>query len=526
MSEVNLQALAGTDSDDHTKAPTAMQEVNLALKECGFGLFHIQLLCTSFFGCLAGIVVTNSTPYILPIAECDLNMNLLEKGVLNAMPFLGMILVSVVAGFLTDTFGRKYFVLLGFGGLFIFTAISATSQNYVVLVTAKFFEGMLFATSFSSLITLTAEFCHNDIRDRIMLLQSSFSAIAQVIIALLSWAILTQDWTDSYFNGYIVFHGWNFYLVVMSLWSLFATIMYCFLPESPKYYITQHKYYEAREVLISIYKQNTGKTADEFLYKDIWKDKKTYAIDETPEDSSNKNFGSMLAEGLHNVKPMFQKPRGLYLLLFCVMSFFTMLLYNVIRLWFPQLSTIVEHYSSTDTQDLCVMLDSYTHDLAERNTNLTVNKVCVPVVSGAATYINSMILGSVCLGPIIISSVLVVKVGKKNLYTVCGLISVGVTLGLRWSSSKIIMVALFSSDLAISQMMVNLNQFLVIDFFPTNMRSLAIGMVMMWGRIGSLVGNVLFPILLDMGCVVPFYTLAGTMIGIILLSFVIPVKKN
>lgn len=66
-----------------------MQEVNLALKECGFGLFHIQLLCTSFFGCVAGIVVSNSTPYILPVAECDLNMNLVEKGVLNAMPFLG-----------------------------------------------------------------------------------------------------------------------------------------------------------------------------------------------------------------------------------------------------------------------------------------------------------------------------------------------------------------------------------------------------------------------------------------------------
>ncbi|XP_045777795.1 synaptic vesicle glycoprotein 2B-like isoform X1 [Maniola jurtina] len=523
MSEINLQALAGKDSDEH-KAPTAMQEVNLALKECGFGLFHFQLLCTSFFGCVSGIVVTNSAPYILPIAECDLNMNLLAKGVLNAIPFFGLILISLLAGFLTDTFGRKYFVLLGFGGLFVFTLISGTSQNYIVLITAKFFEGMLFGTSFSSLIALTAEFCHNDIRDRIMILQSSFTSIAQVITALLSWGILTQDWSVSYFNGAIVLHNWNFYLFVMSLWPLLATILYCFLPESPKYYITQQRYDEAREVLIKIYTKNTGKSVDEFQYKDLWKDKKTYAIDETPENSPNKNFAGMLTASLHNVKPMFQKPRGLYLLLFCVMSFFTLLLYNVIRLWFPQLSTIVEHYSRTDSQDLCVMLDSYTHDLALISTNVT--EVCVPVVGGAATYINSMILGSACLGPVIISSVLVVRVGKKNLYIACGLISVGVTLGLRWASSKVIMVALFASDMAIAQMMVNLNQYLVVEFFPTTMRSLAIGMVMMWGRIGSLVGNVLFPILLDMGCVVPFYTLAGTMVGITFLSFVIPVKKN
>lgn len=66
-----------------------MQEVDLALKECGFGLFHIQLMCTVFVAFIAGINVTNSTPYILPIAECDLDMNLVQKGVLNAMPFVG-----------------------------------------------------------------------------------------------------------------------------------------------------------------------------------------------------------------------------------------------------------------------------------------------------------------------------------------------------------------------------------------------------------------------------------------------------
>lgn len=36
---------------------------------------------------------------------------------------------------------------------------------------------------------------------------------------------------------------------------------------------------------------------------------------------------------------------------------------------------------------------------------------------------------------------------------------------------------------------------------------------MTMGRIGSLVGNVMFPVLLNMGCVVPFYTLAGFMTG-------------
>ncbi|OWR50338.1 hypothetical protein KGM_214342 [Danaus plexippus plexippus] len=202
MSDLNLQVLAGHGNVE-TKAPTAMQEVNLALKACGFGLFHIQLMFTSFVGFVAGIMVTNSTPYILPIAECDLNMNLLQKGVLNAMPFVGMVSVCVVAGFLTDTFGRKIFLVGGYGGLFVFTFIGGISQTYLVLVTAKLFEGMLFAASFNAVVTLTSEFCHNGIRDRMMLLQSSFAGFGQVIGALMSWAILTQKWRDSYFNGTI-----------------------------------------------------------------------------------------------------------------------------------------------------------------------------------------------------------------------------------------------------------------------------------------------------------------------------------
>lgn len=35
---------------------------------------------------------------------------------------------------------------------------------------------------------------------------------------------------------------------------------------------------------------------------------------------------------------------------------------------------------------------------------------------------------------------------------------------------------------------------------------------MVTGRIGTLAGNIAFPILLDMGCAIPFFSMAGTMI--------------
>lgn len=56
--------------------------------------------------------------------------------------------------------------------------------------------------------------------------------------------------------------------------------------------------------------------------------------------------------------------------------------YNTIRLWFPQLSTIVEHYAGVDgNYELCGMLDAYTKDLRLKAVDVTdaVKEVCLPV---------------------------------------------------------------------------------------------------------------------------------------------------
>ncbi|KPJ03202.1 Synaptic vesicle glycoprotein 2A [Papilio xuthus] len=514
MSEIDLTALddGGKERQD-PKILTSMQEIDLALKECGIGWFHVLLMTSSFVGLIAGVLVTNTTPYILPIAECDLNMNLIQKGLLNAMPYIGMTIVSIVAGFLTDTFGRKIFLVYGFGGLFIFTIIGGSSQSYEVLVIAKFFEGILFAISFSPTLTITSEFCYKEIRDRVVLFRSSFTAFAQILVAAMSWGILTHDWKYSLFNGYIELHVWNFYIYLMSLWAFFSFVLYAILPESPRFYLTQKKYNEARKVLIKMYTMNTGKPAETYKYIDLWKDKEKEMIDEEPERKLMASFKHQLITGLLNVKPMLRKPLLGYLLLISGLNFLSMALYNVIRLWFPQLSTIVEHYSNIDAgNDLCGMLDSYTHDLKMRSVNTTSSEVCVPTRSGNETYINSIILGCVCIIPFALSGILVNKVGKKNLYIAAGFICVCITLAIRWADSKVAVVALFSVDTAISQTMIGLFQALTLELFPTTIRTLAISVIMTFGRIGTLVGNVAFPVLLNMGCVVPFYSLTGVMI--------------
>ncbi|KAH9635885.1 hypothetical protein HF086_002445 [Spodoptera exigua] len=332
-----------------------MKEIDAALVACTFGRFHIKLLSTAFVGFMAGILASSTTAYLLPSAECDLKMDLLQKGLLNAMPYVGMLISSVVAGFLTDAFGRKIFLGVGFIGLFIFQLIGGSSQTFEILATAKFFEGLLYATAFSACVSLTAEFSYSSIRDRMLLCQSSFIAVSHVIIAAMSWAILTNDWKYSFFDGKFVLNTWNFYLYLMSLWALAAFVMYVFwLPESPKFLVTQKKYDQAREILIRVYVENTGKPAD------------TY-----------------------------------------------------------------------------------------------------PTKSGHETYINSIILGCVCIIPYVITALLVNRVGKKPLLIGASMISVASSLSLRWASNKVALVSFFSISVAIAQSMISLNQAMTVEMFPT-----------------------------------------------------------
>lgn len=526
MSEANLSALADDDRDYvDAKEETPIKQINDALRACEFGRFNIQLLLTTLTGFIAGVAVSNTTSYLLPSAECDLNMSLLQKGFLNAAPYSGMLFSSIVAGFLTDTFGRKIFIHTGYGGIFIFTVIGGSSQNYEVLVTAKFFEGMLFAASFSACVTYTAEFCHNGIRDRVLMVQSSFIGVAQVVIALLSWGILKQEWTYSLFNGYFVLNTWNFYILIMSLWSLSGFLLYLFLPESPKYLVMQKRYSEARKILIRIYKTNTGNPAEMYPFKDIWKNQSKVGniTNGIPEKKSA--LSHQIVEGLHNIKPMFHKPLVMYLAMICTMNFITMALYNVVRLWFPQVSTVVEHYTSTRNEDLCVMLDAYAKDEKLKVYNVTTEE-CIPNKSGDETYTNSLIIGCVCLLSMIVSSILVNKVGKKVLIISAGVICCCSTLGIRFANSKTIVVVLFALDTSVSQAIMALNQAIIVETFPTTTRTLGVSMIMMVGRIGTLVGNVTFPILLNMSCEIPFYTMFGFMICVLILAFFLPTKKK
>lgn len=114
-----------------------------AVGQAGNGLFH-KMLLIACGGCLMGVMNESlNIGFIMPAAECDLNLSLSDKGILNGMAFLGIIVSSHFWGFLSDTWGRRKVLLLASLSAFIVSVISSFSTTVAMFAVTRFLVGFL-----------------------------------------------------------------------------------------------------------------------------------------------------------------------------------------------------------------------------------------------------------------------------------------------------------------------------------------------------------------------------------------------
>lgn len=114
-----------------------------ALEKTGFGKFNYGLIVLT--GCVLGCVFleTVSINFILPVAQCDLNLTTHDKGILSAIGFFGIIVSSHLWGFLADTRGRKTVIVPTLFIAFGISIVSSFAKSFKVLVILRFLIGCL-----------------------------------------------------------------------------------------------------------------------------------------------------------------------------------------------------------------------------------------------------------------------------------------------------------------------------------------------------------------------------------------------
>ncbi|XP_063372316.1 synaptic vesicle glycoprotein 2B-like isoform X1 [Cydia amplana] len=496
------------NSKENEATKTPMQILEEALEYSKFGYFNYKLMFATLMAVFSYTSVTTTSSYILSSAECDLNMSIMQKGLLNAMPFFGQVVAGPFTGFVTDALGRKMFLVWGHAGILACALLEGTSQSYWMLLLGKLLDGIFLSFTFSATAVMVTEFTHKGVRDRVLLVYSSFMSSALILCALVAWGILTEPWDFIIIKGYLEFHPWNMYLYSTGITSLIAMLLYINLPESPKFLLTLGKESEALEVIKRIYHENSGQPKDSFPITSF----NASGVHYTPESIS---INKQLTNALFQSKELFMRPLIFKLLLFATSTFVNLFAYSSLRLWFPQISTIIENHQSKhggETDRFCVMIDGYTSELANNVSlavaNNSISNICVPHPAGADTYINGIILGFLSLALILISTALVDFIGQKLLMFVLFIACASCSAALYWTSSSISIGLLLAGTCALMQCALSLQNTVLMRSVPTTVRALALALIIMLGRVGSLVGSVLFPVMLEGGCMFPFMTLS------------------
>ncbi|XP_049535311.1 uncharacterized protein LOC125950949 isoform X1 [Anopheles darlingi] len=574
--EINEPVTMTTGQDD------APADFETAIAATGYGRFNYILLLIAMPCCMTTVFETTTMSYVLPSAECDLNLSLADKGMLNAITYTGMISSAFLWGFLSDTYGRKRLLVVGFLLDSTFNVLCALSQNVVTIMVFKFMGGFVICGPFAVLMAYLSEFHSLEHRSRVMIVLGVFYSAANMLLPAMAWLIIPQSWDLDIGNGTFVIHSWQIFLAVSCLPGVLSGTCVLFLPESPKFLMSKGRNEQALAIFRRLHTINTG-GRQEFPIKVLEDELALRQIPSThgrgtgtdgknPEAPAASSKGSKpasgLGEGFRQLAIMFRKPHLKNACLAYGIQFGILLGLNTFRLWVPQLFTIIEEYELEQQQQhqlsvgfpsmgavsgqphatLCEMLAykvNKTEQLQQQWLERDVTKAligpdgigleagldeilvkCTPTTEGRI-YLYSLIIGGVGIAAYSVTTLLINSIGNRNIL-VYGLLMAGASgTALYWARSSLVTLMLSASYITICSIASTALVGSVVAMFPTSMRTMVVSLTMMFGRTGSIIGNIVFPYLMALGCLPPFVMIGAIVMAVALVSRLLPrtVKK-
>ncbi|RZB39871.1 Sugar tr and/or MFS 1 domain containing protein [Asbolus verrucosus] len=502
-----------------TEADIYNADFETAISATKFGKFNVILFLLSIPAGWTSMFETTTMSYVFPAAHCDLNLSLNDKGSLNAVTFLGMVTSGFVWGFLCDTLGRKKLMVIGYLIDAMFVIMSSFSQNYTLLIIFKFFGGFIINGPFAALTAYMSEFHCSKYRSRVQLGRGMIVSCGTMVLPLLAWAILPQK-IDIRLDDNIVLHSWNIYLLVCAIPSLISGILFIFMPESPKFLMTVGRNKEALAVFKQVFSINTGKSKEEFPIKHLVDETKLERVDESRHGghiTANRSKSLALKEGFQQIKPLCFPPHLKHIILVCTMQSMYMLSINTLRLWLPQIFQSIsdyEYYNNGTTASLCTMLEIL-------NSEKDSDEGCY-VNFSASVYLNTMVISMVSMSGYVVAGSLINRLGKKPLLAILSVFGGLFAISIYFAQNTATVLTLASLFLSFGGICGNVILTIVIDLFPTKLRTVTISLVMMLGRSASMAGNLVFPLLLNLGCGPPFFSIGSIVIGCSVLAILLP----
>ncbi|KAL0125810.1 hypothetical protein PUN28_004699 [Cardiocondyla obscurior] len=521
--------ISGEEVKPEDSSPASFEKAIIAT---GYGKFNYLLLLAMLPACFSSIFSSSVMSYVLPSAECDLQLTMFDKGLLNSMAFAGMICTAFFWGCVTDMFGRKKVMFYGYLFTGLLSVATSFSHRSWLLITFKFFDGVIISGPYAALMSYLAEIHNEAHRSRSYMWLGVFFSLGNISLPCIAWLIIPQKWYITFLSETTEISSWRVFLAICSLPEFLACLALFAFPESPRFLLLKGRHDKALSVFKKIYALNTGKDPD------------TYPIKSLESEYSVESCGECIQDKLKScwkqIKPLFLGSNVFRLIFISMIQLGATIGSNSLRLWMPQLFAMIESYKSTLMKNdshvssfqpsFCYMLgqeQSYLNSTQYSNASTSNSTtICVPAELNSTVFINSIVIAVTGVIGYTIAGSLITVVGKRKLMAICFIVAGACCGSLYWAEDTSGILGLSAVFVAMTSIggatVINV----IVDSFPTYLRTTAVSITMMMGRIGAVIGNLLFPILFSLSCLGPFIMIGTASLVSAFLVIVLPRKPT
>lgn len=184
------------------------------------------------------------------MTDIDSEITSSNKEYLSSSVFMGMLFGGVLCGYISDIVGRRKCLLFSLLLNSMAGILSALVPTVEGLIVCRVIGGLGIGGSVPIVFSLGAEVFPSTVRGKYLSVIASFWMVGALYTAFFAWIMLGND-----LNGYKILPGvhWRAFAIVCALPAIAAFVLtFAWVPESPRYLYNQRRYEEAAATLKSL----------------------------------------------------------------------------------------------------------------------------------------------------------------------------------------------------------------------------------------------------------------------------------
>ncbi|XP_017471975.1 PREDICTED: synaptic vesicle glycoprotein 2B [Rhagoletis zephyria] len=506
-------------SEENASAPQDTQlqqhDYEAVLDMIGFGCAQwvILLVC----GLLLMVVIDETVGMsIITIAsQCDFATSAIDKAIMNASSFAGIVIFSYVWGYLSDTVGRRSILLYSTSGASLISVVSIFIPNYWAFVFMRFVVGVFIAGPSSTTYAYLGEFFTRRHCAIVANYASLFVGLGMAYVPAIAWPVLLKDWSLPISDSF-AFRPWRLLTLFNLLPGFLGIGILLLLPDSPKVLLSLGKHDEALSSVNWICKRNTGKDLKQIGVEKLKAETKSEA---DRVFLTSKSWYETVKNIWLETRPLFHRPYALNFLICCTVMAGMFFSSTGMSLWFSEIQNRANSNTNGNHLTICELIDlSIQDDEAIANSTQS----CSDHISDKS-YIDSIclglcfVVGYALLGPVInIFGRKATIIGSLLLSAVCCVLMLVLV-------NPMAIVICFILFVTMPGICISLLGSAVVGLVPTHLRGKAVCICFMLGRAGSIFGSNVIGALLASYCNFTFSFFAGSVIVCICLTMILPI---